>query len=70
MTLRELLHQQIDQLDTQQLTVLESVVGQLARKAPQAPKERGGSPYREARRLLAGRTGFAQSIIEGREDRL
>ena len=70
MTLRELLHRQIDQLDHQQLSVLESMVGQLVPRRAQTSGGHGAAPYKEARRILAGQSGPAQSIIERRRDRV
>ena len=71
MTLRELLHKQIDRLDTRQLSVLESMIGQLERKDLQYSQSGEEAPYQKARRITVGRAGteFSRGIIEGREDR-
>lgn len=72
MTLRERLHHQIDALDAQQLAALDVLLTQLTR--PQRVKRVPAStplpaPYLRAQRLMAGQPGFAQDIIDSREDR-
>jgi len=72
MTLRERLHHQIDALDAQQLAALDALLTQLTR--PQRVKRAAAAtplpaPYLRAQRLMAGQPGFAQDIIDSREDR-
>ena len=73
MTLRERLHHQIDALDAQQLAALDALLTQLTR--PQRVKRTAAAtslpaPYLRAQRLMAGQPGFAQDIIDSREDRV
>ena len=70
MTLRELLHRQIDQMNTRELSILESLIGQLNRDGAPEPMENASNPCEEARRLLVGQEGLAQEIIDSREERL
>ena len=73
MTLRERLHHQIDALDAQQLAALDALLIQLTR--PQrvnrgaAASTAQPAPYLRAQRLMAGQPGFAQDVIDAREDR-
>jgi hypothetical protein len=73
MTLRERLHHQIDALDAEQLAALDAVLTQLTR--PQRVKNATAAvsplpaPCLRAQRLMAGQPGFAQDIIDSREDR-
>ncbi|MES2229462.1 MAG: hypothetical protein V4540_17090 [Pseudomonadota bacterium] len=72
MTLRERLHHQIDALDAEQLAALDALLTQLTR--PQRLKNTAAAtplpaPFLRAQRLMAGQPGFAQDIIDSREDR-
>lgn len=73
MTLRERLHHQIDALDALQLAALDVLLTQMTR--PQRAKPATAAtpltaPYLRAQRLMAGQPGFAQDIIDSREDRV
>lgn len=73
MILRERLHHQVDALDAQQLEALVALLTQLTR--PQRVTRTNAAtslpaPYLRAQRLMAGRPGFAQDIIDSREDRV
>lgn len=73
MTLRERLHHQIDALDAQQLAALDALLTQLTR--PQRVKRTAAAtslpaPCLRAQSLMAGQPGFAQDIIDSREDRV
>lgn len=71
MTLRELVHQQVDMLNPQQLSVLESLLGQLAPLSHTRPVSDSATPsYLLARALLAGQSGVTQALIDGRDERL
>lgn len=72
MTLRERLHHQIDALDAQQLAALDALLTQLTHPQRVTSSAQPGprpAPYLRAQRLMAGQPGFAQDIIDSREDR-